>query len=73
MIHDFQIAPGDVCEDSAGLQVRVEDIDIYDYVHFSLVEGSERDDDVEVGQMSHVAFGYRFMKVYHTAANRKAA
>ena len=34
MMHDFELARGDICWDPAGLQVRIEDVDIYDYVHF---------------------------------------
>jgi hypothetical protein len=37
MMCDFQLAVGDVCADSTGLRVRVEDIDTYDYVHFSVI------------------------------------
>ena len=74
MIQDFQLAPGDVCGDSTGLRVRVEDIDVYDYVHFCVLEGNAQDqDDLAVGQMSHVAFGHRFIRLWNAATNRKAA
>ena len=37
-MHDFQLSTGDLCGDPTGLRVRVEDVDIYDYVHFSVIE-----------------------------------
>ena len=52
MMHDSQLARGDICRDPTGLQVIVEDIDIYDYVHFSVIERSHPgQDDGESGQM----------------------
>jgi hypothetical protein len=61
MIHDSQVATGDICADPTGLRVRVNDVDIYDYVHFSVVEESDSgQNDEESGQMSHVAFVHRF-------------
>ena len=65
MIHDFRLVAGDICGDGTGLRVKVEDIDIYDYVHFSVVESreSENEDEVESGEMSHLAFVHRFTKV----------
>jgi hypothetical protein len=71
MMHDFQLAIGDICGDPTGLQVRVEDVDIYDYVHFSVLERSE--EAAESGEMSHVAFVHRFTKLGNTLANRTAA
>ena len=76
MMYDLQLAIGDicVCEDPTGLLVRVEDIDIYDYVHFSVIESSEpEDDEAESGEMSHVAFAHRFTKLGNMFANRTAA
>ena len=74
MMHDSQLARGDICRDSTGLQVMVEDVDFYDYVHFSVIERSDSGkDDAESGQMSHVAFVHRFTKVGNLFANRKAA
>jgi hypothetical protein len=64
MMRDFQLARGDICGDSTGLRVRIEDVDIYDYVHFSVVERSDSgEDEAESGQMSHVAFVHRFSKL----------
>ena len=65
MIHDFRLVAGDICGDATGLRVKVEDIDIYDYVHFSVVESGEPEDEdeVESGEMSHLAFVHRFTKV----------
>jgi hypothetical protein len=39
-MHDFQLSRGDLCGDLTGLRVRVEDVDVYDYVHFSVIERS---------------------------------
>ena len=64
MTRDFQFVRGDICGDSTGLRVRIEDVDIYDYVHFSVVERSDSgEDEAESGQMSHVAFVHRFSKL----------
>ena len=73
MVYDLQLEIGDICEDPAGLLVRVEDIDVYDYVHFSVIESSTRGfDETESGDMSHVAFAHRFTKLgnvwLHTTA-----
>jgi hypothetical protein len=74
MIHDLQVDRGDICADPTGLRVRVEDVDIYDYVHFSVIEKSDSgQDDAESGQMSQVAFVHRFTKLGNVLANRKAA
>jgi len=74
MMHDFQLAIGDICGDPTGLRVKVEDVDIYDYVHFSVLESSEQDaDEAESGEMSHVAFVHRFTKLGNAFANRPAA
>jgi hypothetical protein len=66
MLHDFELARGDICGDPTGLQVRIEDVDIYDYVHFSVIRKSDSgsgEAEAESGQMSHVAFVHRFSKV----------
>jgi hypothetical protein len=63
MIDDFSLVAGDICGDATGLRVKVEDIDLYNYVHFSVVESGEPEDEVESGEMSHVAFVHRFTKV----------
>ena len=73
MMYDLQLSIGDICEDPTGLLVRVEDIDVYDYVHFSVIESSARGfDEMESGDMSHVAFAHRFTKLgnvwLHTTA-----
>jgi hypothetical protein len=73
MIHDLQIATGDICADPTGLRVRVKDVDIYDYVHFAVVEESDSGQyDEESGQMSHVAFVHRFTKLGNIFATRRA-
>jgi len=73
MIHDLQIATGDICADPTGLRVRVKDVDIYDYVHFAVVEESDSgQNDEESGQMSHVAFVHRFTKLSNIFATRRA-
>lgn len=66
MMRDFQLARGNICGDPTGLRVRIEDVDIYDYVHFTVIRGSDlgsREDEAESGQMSHVAFVHRFSKL----------
>jgi hypothetical protein len=66
MMHDFQLAMGDICGDPTGLRVRVQDVDIYDYVHFTVIEGDkpeEEQGEAESGEMSHVAFVHRFTKL----------
>jgi hypothetical protein len=74
MICDAQLAIGDICGDPTGLRVRVEDIDMYDYVHFSIIESSKPgDDEVESGEMSHVAFAHRFTRLGNMLLNRTAA
>jgi len=42
VMHNFQPGIGDICADPTGLQVKVEDVDIYNYVHFSVIEGGHR-------------------------------
>jgi hypothetical protein len=76
MMYDLQLAIGDICGDPTGLLVRVEDIDVYDYVHFSVIESSTPGGDEaesESGEMSHVAFAYRFTKLGNMLLNRTAA
>ena len=74
MVHDLQLAIGDICEDPTGLLVRVEDVDVYDYVHFSVVESSTWGfDETESGEMSHVAFAQRFTKLGNVWLHRTAA
>ncbi len=66
MMRDFELARGDICADPMGLRVRIEDVDIYDYVHFSIIERSDSgsgEGEEESGQMSHVAFVNRFSKL----------
>ena len=73
MMLEFQLAKGDICGDPTGLRVRVEDVDIYDYVHFSVIESSDLGEDKGSGQMSHVAFAHRFTRLGNSFVNRKAA
>jgi hypothetical protein len=74
MMYGIHLATGDICEDPTGLLVRVEDIDIYDYVHFSVIESSTRGfDETESGDMSHVAFAHRFNKLGNRLLNKTAA
>jgi len=63
MGRDIDFAAGDICGDATGLRVRVEEVDLYDYVHFSVVERSEGETEVETGEMSHLAFVRRFTKM----------
>jgi hypothetical protein len=74
MMYDFQLARGAICRDPTGLKVRVEDVDIYDYVHFSVIDRGDSGEVVaEPGQMSHVAFVHRFSQLGYMFAIRKAA
>jgi hypothetical protein len=74
MMRDIQVAIGDICGDPTGLRVKVEDVDMYDYVHFSVVEASEfQEDEAEAREMSHVAFVHRFTKLGNAFASRNAA
>jgi hypothetical protein len=74
MMYDLQLATGDICEDPTGLLVRVEDIDVYDYVHFSVIESSMQGfEETESGDMSHVAFAHRFTKLGNVSLHRAAA
>ena len=74
MMYDLQLAIGDICGDPTGLLVRVEDIDVYDYVHFSVIESNASgDDEAESGEMSHVAFAHRFTKLGNIWLQRTAA
>lgn len=75
MMRDSQLARGDICGDPTGLLVRVEDVDVYDYVHFSVIESSESEagkKETESGQMSEVAFAHRFTKVGNLFRNGEA-
>jgi hypothetical protein len=74
MMNDFQLARADLYGDPTGSRVRVEDFDIYEYVHFSLTEGSgPGEDEAEWGQMSHLAFVHRFTKLGNRFVHRKAS
>ena len=74
MMRDVQVAIGDICGDPTGLRVKVEDVDMYDYVHFSVIEASEiQEDEAEKGEMSQVVFVHRFTKLGNAFASRRAA
>jgi hypothetical protein len=74
MMSDFQLNRGDVCGDPTGLRVRIEGVDDYYYVHFSVIEISEDGEgETGSGEMSHVAFAHRFTKLGRTLSNRRAA
>ena len=74
MMYDLQLARGAICRDATGLRVRVEDVDIHDYVHFSVLDrGGSGEVVAESGQMSHVAFVRRFSQPGNMFASRKVA
>ena len=74
MMHDVEVAIGDICGDPTGLRVKVEDVDMYDYVHFSVIEASEiQENEANAGEMSQVAFVHRFTKLGNAFASREAA
>ena len=62
MIGDSQLDIGDICGDPTGLRVKVEDVDIHDYVYFSVIDRGGRDEAQQLGDMSHVAIIHRFTK-----------
>jgi hypothetical protein len=72
MIRDYQLTIGDICGDRTGLRVKVEDVDIYDRVHFSILESSDPI-ETEAGDMSYSAFIHRFTRLGQASALRKAA
>lgn len=69
MIRDLRLTVGDTCGDRTGLRVRVE-IDIYNRVHFSVIEGDKEDWTMR-GEMSRDAFLHRFTRLY--CSRRQAA
>lgn len=76
MMRDSQLSRGDICGDPTGLLVKVEDVDMYDYVHFSVIESRDSkdvEDDLESGQMSEVAFVHRFSKLGNLFRRKDAA
>ena len=74
MMHESQVARGDICGDPTGLRVRVEDVDMYDYVHFSVVEENDmEEDEAASGEMSEVAFVHRFTKLGRIFDDRRSA
>ena len=72
MIRDFQLTIGDICGDRSGLRVKVEDVDIYDRVHFTVIERTEENEE-DAGEMSYTAFLHRFTRLGNTSAKGKAA
>ena len=62
MIRDLQLEICDICGDQTGLRVQVEDVDIYNRVHFSVIESSD-DSEPESGEMSYEAFVHRFIRI----------
>src|SRR5438270_13401149 len=63
MIREYQLTIGDICGDRTGLRVKVEDVDIYDRVHFSVIEPSTiamEEDDMEPEDMSYEETGGMF-------------
>jgi hypothetical protein len=74
MMRDSQVAIGDICGDATGLRVIVEDLDLYDYVHFLVIESTEPgENEGHPGEMSHVAFVHRFTKLGNSFPARAAA
>jgi hypothetical protein len=47
MMRDVQLSIGDICGDPTGLRVRVADVDIYDYAHFSVMENGDQEQEEE--------------------------
>lgn len=72
MIRDFQLAIGDICGDRTGLRVKVDDVDIYDRVHFTVIESGEEKQG-EAGEMPYAAFVRRFTRLGNLSAKGNAA
>ena len=72
MIRDFQLTIGDICGDRAGLRVRVDDVDIYNRVHFTVIERTEQNESGQ-GEMSYTAFVRRFTRIGNIWARGEAA
>ncbi len=70
MIRDLQLAVGDICGDTSGLRVKVEDIDMDDRVHFSVAETNDENWTMR-GEMSRDSFQRRFLRLY--SSQRRAA
>ena len=75
MIREYQLTIGDICGDSTGLRVKVEDVDIYERVHFTVIEESGESDETDrgPGEMSYTAFTQRFTRLGNNSARGKAA
>ena len=72
MILDFQFLVGDICGDQTELRMQVEDVEIYNQVHFSVIESSEESEPGS-GEMSYEAFVHRFTRIGHPRIDRRAA
>jgi hypothetical protein len=74
MIRDYQLTIGDICGDRTGLRVRVEDVDIYNRVHFTVLEPAEAEtNESGQGEMSYTAFVRRFTRIGNIWARGEAA
>jgi hypothetical protein len=62
MSHRVEVKAGQSFQDGTGLTVRVEEIDGFDRVHFS-VSGIGEDSCVAPGEMSSLAFVSRFTRI----------
>lgn len=71
MICKLQLTVGDICGDPTGLQVKVDEIDTHNRVHFSIVEEDQEHWTLR-GEMSRDAFTHRFMRL-HSAALKSAS
>ena len=72
MIRDFHLTIGDICGDRTGLRVKVDDVDIFNRVHFTVMERAEESND-DAGEMSYTAFVRRFTRVGNIFARSNAA
>ena len=71
MIREYQLTIGDICGDST-LRVRVEDVDIYERVHFTVIERTDENPE-ESEEMSLTAFARRFTRIGRESTRGKAA
>ena len=72
MIRDFHLTIGDICGDRTGLRVQVEDVDIYNRVHFSVIDDAEESTS-QSRDMSYHVFVHRFTRIGHSPINHQAA
>jgi hypothetical protein len=59
---EVEVREGQSFQDGTGLSVRVQQVDAYDRVHFSVIEDQDAA-CAEAGEMSYLAFVHRFTRI----------